>query len=198
LAASGIHIDHLSNQHGIISAYKPFFKIIIELAIKYNLPVRSPEIASTKYPHVFPNSSMYKEGYKIFRSFAIAHPLKALACSKDFNIGSFTNKTLKLDIAQVTHPDLLIDYFYGNPTEKNLLYIIDNLPPGINEIVLHIGSQHREQEYPSGLNQEYFSIRELELLTIINCHFNDRLHQMNIRKINYSEIDKIAKSRISN
>ena len=198
LADNGIRIDHLSNQHGILSSYSPFYEVLIDLAKEYNLPVRSNVLASMKYPEVFPNSFMHQEGYRIFRSFAIAHPLKALAYSNDFNVRDYNYAMSKLDNAQVTHPDLLIDYFYGNPTETNLTFILNHLPPGINEIVLHLGTQDRQQEYPSGLNLDYFSNREQELKTMTTCNFNDHLHQMSIKKINYSEIDRIATLHVSN
>lgn len=198
LADNGIRIDHLSNQHGILTAYPAFFEVVVDLAKEYNCPVRSPEIASMKYPRVFSHSVMYNEGYKIFRSFAITHPLKALAYYHEFNNNDFNNIIAKLDNSQITHPDLFIDCFYGNPTETNLIFILNHLPSGINEIVLHLGTQDRQQEYPSGLNLDYFSYREQELMTISNCNFNNQLHQMNIRKINYSAIDRMANMRVMN
>ena len=57
-----IRLDHLSDQHGILFLYSPFFDIVTELAKEFNVPVRSPVIASVKYPNVFMNAQMKKRG----------------------------------------------------------------------------------------------------------------------------------------
>jgi hypothetical protein len=40
LQRRGICIDHLSNQHGLLSLYSPFLEIVLQLAEEYQLPVR--------------------------------------------------------------------------------------------------------------------------------------------------------------
>jgi len=191
LSDNGIKVDHLSDQHGILSLYPSFFRLVIGLAREYSLPLRSNEIASMKYPGIFPHSEMQKEGHKILRSFVISNPLKALTYLPEFSIRNLGSGNYLLDSKQIVHPNLLIDYFYGNPTESNLAYILENLPAGINELVLHLGTSARQEEYPTGLNLEYFSNRELELTTVNNTQFNDQLIKRNIQKVNYYEIQRI-------
>ena len=54
VAKYDIKIDHLSYQFGILSIYTPFFEIVTELAREFSVPVRTPLLASVKYPETFP------------------------------------------------------------------------------------------------------------------------------------------------
>jgi predicted glycoside hydrolase/deacetylase ChbG (UPF0249 family) len=188
LLDNGIQPDHLSDHCGILTLCSPFFNILIDLAREFNLPVRSPVIASLKYPGVFTHAKTKKEGITVFGSFLLSNPIRAISCLSDFQFMQYDKKARKLDSSGIVHPDLLIDYFYGNPTTSNLDYILNNLPPGINEIILHLGNETRQQEYPNCLNLDYFRNRELELSTISQFDFNNRLQQLNIRKIGFSDI----------
>lgn len=192
LSAYGIRIDHLSDQHGILSLYPPFFNIIIELAKEFNVPLRSPVIASMKYPGIFPHSFMKQEVYKRLKSFLLSNPGTAFSYVTDFQFREINNRTRKLDREGVLYPDVLIDYFYGNPTATNLKYIMENLPPGINELVLHLGTEERQNQYPCGLDVSYFPKRELELMTVSKILLNDYLQFMKINKSGYSGIGKFV------
>jgi len=191
LADSGIRVNHLSDQYGILSLYPPCFDIMIQLAKDYNLPIRSPVIASLQYPSLFPHSLMRQEGYKIFKSVLVTHPGSLLSLAADFELNKPASRAAKLDKSGIKHPDLLIDYFYGNPSFSNLEYIFEKLPPGINELVLHLGTSERQTEYPTGLDLGYMSTRELELQTISSCSLNDILKNLKIEKISYSDINML-------
>ena len=79
LAAYDIRLDHLSDQFGILSLYSPFFDIIIELAIEFNVPVRSPIIASVKYPDIYSNTKMKKRRNQLTGRLVFTAPFKAIS-----------------------------------------------------------------------------------------------------------------------
>jgi len=51
LQSIDIRIDHLSDQNGILSFYTPFFDVVTELALEFNVPVRTPEISVPKFTY---------------------------------------------------------------------------------------------------------------------------------------------------
>ncbi len=53
LQRNNIKIDHLTDQCGILSLFSPFYDVVMELAQEFNVPLRSPLIASVKYPGLF-------------------------------------------------------------------------------------------------------------------------------------------------
>jgi len=188
LAKYDIRIDHLSYQFGILSLYTPFFEIVTELAGEFGVPVRSPLPVSVKYPETFPNSHMNKRGHQIALRFALTHPFKAIGLLKYIRNREMERKAEILDELGILYPDLLIDYFWGDPTAANLLYILEHLPKGVSELILHLGTYSRQDNYPGGLDVDYFKNRENELIICTNDYLKEYLNYLNIRTIGYSEI----------
>jgi predicted glycoside hydrolase/deacetylase ChbG (UPF0249 family) len=190
LAKNDIKLDHLSDQDGILSLYSPFYNIAMELAKEFNVPVRSPFIAGIKYPDIFPNSQMYKYGRKLVSSFVCRNPFKALGLLKYARKNEMEKKIQKLDELQIRHPDLLIEYLWGNPSVTNLNYILENLPTGVSELSLHLGTSSRQENYPSGLDLNYFSNREKELKLITDDSIKTFISQFNVKMIGYSNLSR--------
>lgn len=188
LADYGITIDHLSDHNGILSLYTPFFNIIVKLGKELNVPVRNNYISSLKYPELFPDSNFKKHGQKIGLKFGFSHPFKALGMVKYSKKSTMEAKVQKMNELGITHPDLLIDYFWGNPTLENYQYILENLPVGVSEMMLHLGTNTRQTTYCSGLDLNYFDNREKELKTLSSDNLKEFYKNLNIKIIGYSEI----------
>lgn len=183
-----IAIDHLSDHNGILSLYRPFFELIVKLGHELKVPVRNNFISSIKHPELFPNSKFKKHGKKIGLKFGLKHPLKALAMLKYSRKSEMEAKVKVMNTNGISHPDVLIDYFWGNPTEENYRYIIENLPVGVSELMLHLGTDTRQVNYCSGLDLNYFENRERELKTIISNKVRQFYADKNIKLIGFSEI----------
>jgi predicted glycoside hydrolase/deacetylase ChbG (UPF0249 family) len=190
LIKNDIKLDHLSDQYGILSLYSPFFDIVIEFAKEFNVPIRSPAIASVKYRDLFPNSQINKRGRQLAFKFAVAAPFKAISFLKYTRLQEMNKKIKKLDDLGILHPDLLVDCFWGDPTPSNFLNILKNLPGGCSEIVLHCGTATRQENYPSGLDLNYFKNRENELLTITGDNIKENYRYLGIKTIGYSGLLK--------
>jgi len=183
-----IKIDNLSDQNGVISIYNPFFEIMVELAEEFDLAFRSPILASRRYPKIFSNSKMIKRARQIVFNFAFRSPFKALKLIKYFNTAEMERKSEMLDIKGITHTDLFIESFWGEPTPENYIKILENLPEGTLEVVLHVGTKTREENYPSGLDLTYFKNREYELITCTSEYLKEYINRLNIRTINFSDL----------
>ncbi len=192
-----IKIDHLSDQNGILSFYTPFFEVVTALALEFSTPVRTPAIAGMIYPDLFPNSRMREYGRQKATKLAFHEPLKAASLLKYTHMQEIEKKIQKLDKLSVTHPDLLIEYFWGNPTISNYKYILEHLPEGCSELILHLGTDTRQVNYPSGLDLDYFSKREQELKTVTGDHLHEYYKHLNIKTIGYSDIRSSNVSRKS-
>jgi len=188
LKSMDIRIDHLSDHTGILSLFTPFFDVVTELALEFNVPVRTPAIASIKYPELFPNSRMNAFGLQRVIKLAIHKPLKAAGLRKYIRKQEIDKKIQKLDDLGIIHPDILIEYFWGDTTISNYKYIIEHLPQGTSELILHLGTNTRQQNYPSGLDLNYFVKREQELAIVTGLHLAKYYNHLNIRTISYSDI----------
>jgi len=192
LTKYNIKVDHLSDHYGL-SLYSPFFEIVMELSKEFDVPIRTPLTASVKYPEIFPNSKMYKRGRQIAFRLALTAPFKAISLLKYSRIQEMEKKIQKLDELGILHPNVSIGYFWGDPTAANLLYILEHLPNGISEIILHSGTYSRQEYYPSGLDLDYFNNRENELITITSNYLKEYYNYLNIKIIGYSEISNYRK-----
>jgi predicted glycoside hydrolase/deacetylase ChbG (UPF0249 family) len=188
LGNQGIRLNHLSDHFGILSIYSPFYDIIIELAKEYNVPVRTPAVSSLKFPGIFPKSALKKRGYKLAIRLTLSSPFNALKMLKYSTINEMTRKIQKLDDCGISHPDLFIESFWGNPTPANLLHILENLPEGISEINFHLGTHLRQGNYPDGFDLDYIKMREAELITITSDYLKEYFKYLNIKIIRFSDI----------
>ncbi|MEN8123356.1 MAG: ChbG/HpnK family deacetylase [Bacteroidota bacterium] len=183
-----IKVSFLSDQCGVLSMYPPFFNVITELAKEFNIPVRSPVSASRKYPDLFSKCKLNKYGRKkVCKCICIA-PFKAIKLLTYTRINEMEQKVQKLDELGILYPDVFIVNFWGNPTASNLIYILEHLPAGTSELVLHFGNYIRDTNCPSGLDTDYFKNRECELTTVTSNYIKEYINYLNIKTIGYSEI----------
>jgi len=183
-----IPIDHLSSQHGILGLYAPFFEIVVDLAEKYHSPVRTPLLASRKFPRLFPQALTQKKARRLAVHFALKHLVDALLLLEHVSLRKSEELSRLLTARALAHPDIFIDSLYGNPTEENLRHIFENLPEGVSELAVHLGSDFREESYPSGLDTGYFDARERELALILRSGVRSLLAALDIQLIRFSDL----------
>ncbi len=179
-----IKIDHLSNQHGILSLYPPFFEIVMQLAEKYNVPVRSPKTTSIDCAKKFPNAGTKKYGTKLFIKHVARNPINAYKLAKTI-IGK-ENQSKLLKARNIKSPDLFVDYLWGKPSFKKFIYILETIPSGISELAVHVGNKKRTTNYANGLDTNYFNNREKELELVLNEKISKKIEELNIELTNFS------------
>jgi predicted glycoside hydrolase/deacetylase ChbG (UPF0249 family) len=183
----GIGVDHLSDHNGVISLYPPFFEVFARLARELEVPVRSPLSASAKYPRLFPDAGTRKKGKKVAWKVVGRDLCGALGMLPYTNSASMEERVARLDGLGIAHPGILIDYLYGNPTPSAAMHILRNLPVGVSEIVVHLGTSRRSDSYPTGLDIEYFENRERELAVVTSEYLREYAGSLNVRAIGFSE-----------
>ena len=114
--------------------------------------------------------------------------LKALSLLPFTSVEEMERNEALLDKHAVPHPDYFIDYFWGNASLESFLYILRNLPPGVSEVAVHVGTNTREGNYPSGLETDYFPLRERELAVICSEEAANAIRNLGIRLTMFSEL----------
>jgi predicted glycoside hydrolase/deacetylase ChbG (UPF0249 family) len=189
---AGISIDHLSDHNGLLSIYPPFFDILVKLAVRYDVALRSPAVASVKYRRMYPRAGTRKRSTVLAAQAAALNPFGALGLLRYTGPAAFEEKARELDRVGIRHPGVLIDCLYGTPTIENALYILSNLEERTSEIVVHLGSTERSPSCPDGLDTGYFENRERELMLLTSTYLRDYAAGLNVRFIRFSDLVKAA------
>ena len=187
LARTGVEIDHLTSQHNLLHLYTPFFEIVVRLAQEYQLPVRSPVPLSVLDP-TFANAPIRRNGMTRVSEAISIHGAKVLDLLPYAGIGAMRANRARLDEAGVAHPDTTVGVFWGSPTPETLERIFARLPPGVSEIVFHLGDGASDEDAPPGIDGEYFATRERELSTLLAAPWEHYLVDYNVRIIGFSDL----------
>lgn len=188
LIASGIRLDHLTSHFAVFSIYTPYFEMRNQLASEYGVPVRSPLSAGQKFPSVYANNKSRKLVKKLKRKLAFRSLSTAIRLNKEFSLEEMMRKSIALDSLGIAHPFMMIDCFYGDPTPENLIQIMENLPPGTSEIIVHLGNSGRGMEFPPGLDTTYLRQRECELMCITSPYVQEYLNSLKIQMVSYTDL----------
>lgn len=192
LRSCGIEPDHLSYHFGVLSLYHPFFDVILRLAEENGIPVRSPITASAAYRKQFPDAKTRKKAKSLVPGLLFRHPGKAIELSRYLNLPSMMESAEKAHLEGIPTPEVLFDVFWGDPTTERFLSIVDELPPGVSEVVVHLGNEYRPAEYPTGLDLDYFYNRERELEVVTDARIAEYLAEKNVRIVGYKALEEIS------
>lgn len=160
--SSRVPLDHLSSQHNVLALYAPFFDLQAALARKYDVPVRSPIPASATIGELR-DAPVRKRATRTAGRLALTHPFAALRLVGKTGIRVTGREQAQLDRLGIPHPSLMVAAFRGDPTEVNLKRILRNLPPGTSEFIFHLGITDPQEPVPSGVEADYYPMREREL-----------------------------------
>lgn len=191
---SGVPLDHLSYHQNILVMYAPFFDLVLQAAQKYDLPLRMPLPLSMENKKQFGYARTRKKGQRLGTRFAARHPFKAIRIARDILPKTLRSNVRKLQQSGIKTPDHLADPFYGDPSPENLRFILENLPAGTSELVLHPGLAPRRRKIPKGIDPEYMPMREYELATLLNPLFPEWLQELGIELSCFGELGNADRS----
>ncbi len=155
---SGVRLSHLDYHHNIMALYSPFFNIVREIALENDLPVRNPVPASV-YDIIELENGAADASMRMMIAMGIRHPVMGLRLMGVINPGAFQKNYNSLLAEGIPTPHWFIDSFYDNATVDNFLSILEQLPPGVSEIMVHPGLVNSATDaYP-------YRALELEVLT---------------------------------
>ncbi len=166
--STGVPMDHINYHHHLAALYTPFFKIVRELAQKYNVPLRNPVPASIYNMIVLNgNGGGSSEGMKKMVRFGITHPFKCFPIIKKISPRAIVEQENRMLSEGIISTNWFIDNFYKNASVANFISILEQLPAGTSEIMCH-----------PGLNGE------LEVLT--NPSVKKAIHTLGIHLVSWS------------
>jgi predicted glycoside hydrolase/deacetylase ChbG (UPF0249 family) len=190
LVNAGINLDHISSHYGLFSIYTPFFNMRNELAIDYAVPVRSPLPAGMVMPSVYKNLESVKLAKRLKRKLRFRSPSTAIKLNRELMLKEMMRKAEILDSLSIPHPDMVIDCFYGNPIPENLIRILDNIPAGTSELVVHLGRSIETGENARDMNPLYLRQREYELMTITSPYTDTYRSSLQISRTTFSDLSR--------
>ncbi len=136
--SSGVPMDHINYHYHLAALYTPFFKIIREMALKYNVPVRNPVPASIyKLISLNGNGGGGSTGMKKLIRFGFYQPFKLLQMIKKVSLSALIEQEKLMFSEGIKSTDWFIDNFYGNASAANFISILEQLPDGVTEIMCH-------------------------------------------------------------
>jgi len=164
----------------------------LRIAKERGVPVRSPLTASMKYPRLFPDAGAVKKGKALAAQVAGRSLVAAMGLLPYATLGSMEKRVARLDDLGIPHPAILIDYLSGNPTPFTAMHILRNLPEGVSEIVVHLGTSRRSGPYPTGLDVENFPTREQELAIVTSESLREYAKGLNIRAVGFQDLASLV------
>lgn len=181
LAATGVRITHIDYHHHMVVLYTPFFRVVRELAKELGVPVRQPVPASVTGVIRFP-SAMKNSAVGQMMGFALRHPILAARMVRHMTPAAVRRQAELLKLDGVPAPDWFIDGFYGNATVENFLFMLERLPGGISELVVHPG---RVDEDLRRLGAGYIEERETELAVLTDPRLREACAAAGVRLAGY-------------
>lgn len=188
-----VPIDNLSSQHNILNIYTPFFKIMLHLAEKNKIPVRSALPASL-FVKELKNTKTKKRAILMATNLITSNPIAAFYIYKHGNPNEMIKNQELMENKNIIHPDFLVDSIWGDPSPQNLFKTLVNLPNGVSELVFHVGKYEKESdEIIENIETDYFLMREMELILATNKRIKKWMEILNIKPIKYKDLKKIKK-----
>lgn len=190
---TGVPLDHIDYHNHMMALYTPFYKIVRKIAKKYNVAVRNPvPISAYKKIKIEKGGGASKAIWGMIW-FAIKHPFIAWKLRKSYTPRAFEDQYKKLKQEDVACPDWFIDSFYENISVGNLLSILEELLPGVSELMTHPGKFYKGQIVSKELDSNHLLEGESELEILTNKVVKTKIEELNIKLVTYSFLRKHLK-----
>jgi predicted glycoside hydrolase/deacetylase ChbG (UPF0249 family) len=166
--STGRRPTHLDCHHSVY-LYPPFFAAHVEVAQEFGLPMRMP----------LPPLDEFK-GQEI--------PAIAADIPPDVLLQIGTEDWRLLQEAGVPYPDHFVGGFFGaeEVTLERLLRILEELPPGVSEMMTHPGLADEQLQRESS----YAAQRERELELLCHPQVREKVSELDIELVNFNVLDR--------
>ena len=188
--STGVPLDHINSENHMLALYTPFHKVVREQAIEYGIPIRNPVPESVHGNIKVKKGGGSSKALAAMIGYAIRHPFRSFRMMKLVSPNAFKEEERLVKQEGIPVTDWLIDSFYGNADTETLISILEQIPPGISELMSHPGYTCIE-ESPPGMDSSYINERELELAVLISTEVRVKLHELNIQLIDFSYLKNV-------
>ncbi|MEJ2211189.1 MAG: ChbG/HpnK family deacetylase, partial [Anaerolineae bacterium] len=165
-ALAGHLPDHLDCHH-FVHLYPPFFQVYADLAAGYRLPLRLPFSAQPDF-RLAPGELPYLEEFP--------PDLVRGMIATDSNLARSRDRA---------YPDHFVATFYGRQalSRGNLLGLLEELPPGVSELMCHPGYDDEDLAASS-----YRAEREIELALLTDPAVRQAVLEMGIELVTFGRL----------
>jgi len=183
--STGVPLDHINSENHMLALYTPFHKVVRELAIEHGIPVRNPVPESVHGNIKVKKGGGSSKALAAMIGYAIRHPFKSFRMMKHVSPNAFREEEKRVIQEGIPVTDWLIDSFYGNADIETFISILEQIPPGISELMSHPGYACSE-ESPPGMDSSYINERELELAVLTSTEVKEKLNELNIKLVDFT------------
>ncbi|TVR70663.1 MAG: ChbG/HpnK family deacetylase [Marinilabiliales bacterium] len=187
---TGVPLDHINSENHMLALYTPFHKVVRETAIEQGIPVRNPVPESVHGNIRVRKGGGSSKALAAMMGYAIRHPFKSFRMMKLVGPNAFREEEMLAKQEGIPVTDWFVDSFYGNADIETFISILEQIPPGISELMSHPGFACIE-ESPPGMDSSYINERELELEVLTSTEVRAKLHELNIRLIDFSYLTNV-------
>lgn len=183
LLAVGVQFDHIDYHEGALIIFPPFYRLALELAREYGVPVRQP-VPEAVYGAI--RSSRRRGAAAVIRRmirFAVRHPVGALRLLPLISRRSLRARLELLAALHISSPNWFVDGASAAPAAADLVALLRRLPPGLTEIAVHPG---RMDQQLRALGGRLVAAREAELEALLDPRVADAIRAAGIRLVDYS------------
>lgn len=185
--AADVVPDHLSSHHNILAIYPPFQDIMLRLAQEYRLPVRTPMAISQTHSWRFGYAKTRQRAIRNIVGLLRRRPRRALRLLPGTYLRLMRSKRLLRELG-IPAPDHMIDSLYGEATVRNIRHILQHLPSGVSELVVHLGECNAADDLPDGIETEILTERTIERNLILNGTLKNVLRREGISIARYRDL----------
>jgi predicted glycoside hydrolase/deacetylase ChbG (UPF0249 family) len=164
--STGVPLDHLDYHFHLVASYTPFYKLVRELALEYNVPVRNPVPFSIyNLIKISSNGGGSRNGIRKLILFGLSHPFKSIPLVRKVGPGAFSEQKSLMLAEGIQSTDWFIDNFFDNASPEIFVSILEQLPGGISEIACHPGREKELEVLTSGPVKEAIKILNIKLIS---------------------------------
>ena len=187
LTTIGITPDHLSSHHNILAIYPPFQDLLLRLAKTYSLPIRKPVAISQTHTRRYGYAKTRQRATRSILGLIFRRPYRAIRLLPGTYLRLLQSERLMLR-ENVHAPDHLIDSLYGGASVRNMRHILQHLPTGISELVVHLGECDSAEEVPNSIETALLQDRTIERNLILNGTLRKMMDREGIRPARFRDL----------
>lgn len=177
LRKTGITFDHIDYHQHMMVIHPPFYLLVCELAQAYNVPVRQP-VPEQIYGHIkLKGTGMAGKSVSQTVKFLTQNPNTAFRLVPQVIPATYEKQALLLKTKGIKTTNWLVIALYERASVDNFISVLQQLPPGVSELVMHPGKLDEQLQMLGG-NYIEQRVDELAMLTDTRTQKAMRDHQI--------------------
>jgi len=187
LRATGVTFDHIDYHQHLMVTHTPFYPLVCEMARKYRVPVRQP-VPESFYGQIKVRGKSGGATMQTAMKFVTQYPWLLLRLVPGMVSSTYRHKAVLLDNAGIKTTNWLVMALYDRPSVRNFISMLEQLPPGVSEVVVHPGIIDAQLE---ALGGSYVRQRADELTMLTDARVRDALDESRVELVDFSFVQTL-------